>query len=63
MAQAKGMAHDEKNPLFSERVREQLLIQRIVVLDGVLDDDSVFAARSALIEARSFTCMVKEARG
>src|SRR6201998_2328421 len=34
------MAHDEKNPLFSERVREQLLVQRILVLDGVLDDDN-----------------------
>jgi ATP-dependent Clp protease, protease subunit len=40
MAQAGDMAHDEKNPLFSERVREQLLIQRILVLDGVLDDDN-----------------------
>ncbi len=30
------MAQDEKNPLFSERVREQLLLQRILVLDGVL---------------------------
>src|SRR5260370_10312836 len=40
MAQAGGMAHDEKNPLFSERVREQLLVQRILVLDGVLDDDN-----------------------
>ena len=34
------MAHDEKQPLFSERVREQLLVQRILVLDGVLDDDN-----------------------
>jgi ATP-dependent Clp protease protease subunit len=34
------MAHDEKNPAFSERVREQLLVQRILVLDGVLDDDN-----------------------
>ena len=34
------MANDEKNPLFSERVREQLLLQRILVLDGVLDDDN-----------------------
>jgi ATP-dependent Clp protease protease subunit len=34
------MAHDERNPLFSERVREQLLHQRILVLDGVLDDDN-----------------------
>src|SRR6202451_4913713 len=40
MAQAGGMAHDEKNPLFIERVREQLLVQRILVLDGVLDDDN-----------------------
>src|SRR6202451_993629 len=40
MAQAEGMANDEKNPLFSERVREQLLARRILVLDGVLDDDN-----------------------
>ena len=40
MPQAEGMANDEKNPLFSERVREQLLLQRILVLDGVLDDDN-----------------------
>ena len=34
------MAHEDKNPLFSERVREQLLLRRILVLDGVLDDDN-----------------------
>ena len=34
------MADDEKKPLFSERMREQLLLQRILVLDGVLDDDN-----------------------
>ena len=34
------MAHDEKTPLFSWRAREQLLQQRILVLDGVLDDDN-----------------------
>ena len=34
------MAQDEKTPLFSERVREQLLLQRILVLDGILDDDN-----------------------
>jgi ATP-dependent Clp protease, protease subunit len=34
------MAHDEKNPLFTERAREQLLTRRILVLDGVLDDDN-----------------------
>jgi ATP-dependent Clp protease protease subunit len=34
------MAHDEKAPVFSERKREQLVLQRILVLDGVLDDDN-----------------------
>jgi ATP-dependent Clp protease, protease subunit len=34
------MAQDEKTPLFSWRSREQLLQQRILVLDGVLDDDN-----------------------
>jgi ATP-dependent Clp protease, protease subunit len=34
------MAQDEKNPLFNWRVREQLLQQRVLVLDGVLDDDN-----------------------
>jgi ATP-dependent Clp protease protease subunit len=40
VTQAEGMAHDDKTPLFSERAREQLLRQRILVLDGVLDDDN-----------------------
>jgi ATP-dependent Clp protease protease subunit len=34
------MAHEEKTPLFSWRAREQLLQQRILVLDGILDDDN-----------------------
>jgi ATP-dependent Clp protease protease subunit len=34
------MAQVEKAPLFSWRAREQLLSQRILVLDGVLDDDN-----------------------
>ena len=34
------MAQDERTPVFTERVREQLLNQRILVLDGVLDDDN-----------------------
>jgi ATP-dependent Clp protease protease subunit len=34
------MADEKKNPVFSERVRERMLNQRIVVLDGVLDDDN-----------------------
>jgi ATP-dependent Clp protease protease subunit len=34
------MAQEEKNPRFSERVRDQLLLQRVLVLDGPLDDDN-----------------------
>ncbi len=34
------MAQDEKNPVFTERMREQLLLRRVLVLDGVLDDDN-----------------------
>ena len=40
MPQPGGMAQEENTRLFSERVREQLLHQRILVLDGVLDDDN-----------------------
>jgi ATP-dependent Clp protease, protease subunit len=43
------MAHEEKNPLFSERFREQLLLQRILVLDGVLDDDNGTLLASQLL--------------
>lgn len=34
------MADEEKTPHFSWRTREQLFSRRIVVLDGVLDDDN-----------------------
>ena len=34
------MAEDEKIPQFSWRTREQLFNRRILVLDGVLDDDN-----------------------
>jgi ATP-dependent Clp protease protease subunit len=34
------MAHDDKIPVFSQHVREQLQHQRILVLDGALDDDN-----------------------
>jgi ATP-dependent Clp protease protease subunit len=40
ITQGGGMAQDEKTPLFSWRSREQLLQQRVLVLDGVLDDDN-----------------------
>jgi len=34
------MAHEDKIPQFSERAREQLLLRRVLVLDGPLDDDN-----------------------
>jgi ATP-dependent Clp protease protease subunit len=34
------MAEDDKTPRFDDRVRRELLFQRIVVLDGALDDDN-----------------------
>jgi ATP-dependent Clp protease protease subunit len=34
------MAEDDKTPHFSWRTREQLFSRRILVLDGVLDDDN-----------------------
>jgi len=40
VAQPEGMAQDEKTPLFGWRSREQLLQQRILVLDGALDEDN-----------------------
>lgn len=35
------MAEDNKPPLFNEAVRQRLLGQRIVVLDGTFEDGSV----------------------
>ena len=42
---------ESNDPQFSERVREQLLLQRILVLDGVLDDDNgtLLALRSLAV--------------
>lgn len=34
------MAHEEKVPVFTERTRLSLLQRRVLVLDGVLDDDN-----------------------
>jgi ATP-dependent Clp protease protease subunit len=36
----KDMTQEDKAPLFNERARQHLLRQRILVLDGVLDDDN-----------------------
>jgi ATP-dependent Clp protease protease subunit len=34
------MSEEQKNPLFNERVRQELYRQRVLVLDGALDDDN-----------------------
>jgi ATP-dependent Clp protease protease subunit len=34
------MAHDDKAPMFTEQMRQQLLLKRVLVLDGALDDDN-----------------------
>src|SRR5437588_5764667 len=34
------MTNDERQPLFDHRLRERFYIQRVLVLDGVLDDDN-----------------------
>jgi ATP-dependent Clp protease protease subunit len=34
------MTEDDKTPVFTERARATLLLRRILVLDGVLDDDN-----------------------
>jgi ATP-dependent Clp protease, protease subunit len=49
------MAQDDKNPTFSERVRERLLNQRILVLDGVLDDDN-----GTLLASQLFTLAAED---
>lgn len=44
------MAHDDTSPpLFTERMREQLLHKRVLVLDGVLDDDNGTLLASQLL--------------
>src|SRR4051794_38409067 len=40
VAQPDGMAEETKSPAFDDRMRHQLLHQRILVLDGPLDDDN-----------------------
>ena len=35
-----AMANDEKQPMFDHRLRERFYSQRVLVLDGVLDDDN-----------------------
>ena len=50
IAQAGGMAQESKVPVFTEQFRLSLVQRRVLVLDGVLDDDNgtVLAAPTLL---------------
>ncbi|GAA1816324.1 ATP-dependent Clp protease proteolytic subunit [Actinomadura chokoriensis] len=39
-AQSEGMSEEQRIPLFNERARRELYQQRVLVLDGPLDDDN-----------------------
>ncbi|HEX3779385.1 MAG TPA: ATP-dependent Clp protease proteolytic subunit [Pseudonocardiaceae bacterium] len=47
------MTNDEKQPLFDHRLRERLFSQRILVLDGVLDDDNGTVLATQLLSLAS----------
>jgi len=44
------MAEDGKPPQFTDHARQQLLLKRVVVLDGVLDDDNGMLLTTQLLE-------------
>ena len=47
------MANDEKQPLFDHRLRERFFSQRVLVLDGVLDDDNGTVLATQLLSLAS----------
>src|SRR5262249_4169569 len=48
-----GMTNDEKQPLFDNRLRERFFSQRVLVLDGVLDDDNGTVLATQLLSLAS----------
>jgi ATP-dependent Clp protease protease subunit len=51
------MTDDEKRPQFDDRMRQQLLFRRILVLDGALDDDN-----GTMLAAQLLTLAAEDAR-
>ncbi|MFF1877819.1 ClpP family protease [Leifsonia sp. NPDC058230] len=51
------MTDDEKRPQFDDRMRQQLLFHRILVLDGALDDDN-----GTMLAAQLLTLAAEDAR-
>ena len=49
------MANDARPPLFTDSMRQQLLYQRILVLDGALDDDNGMLLTAQLLTDRKST--------
>ncbi len=48
-----GMTENEKQPLFDHRMRERFFSQRVLVLDGVLDDDNGTVLATQLLSLAS----------
>src|SRR5215468_989172 len=49
----RSMTNDEKQPLFDHRLRERFFGQRVLVLDGVLDDDNGMVLATQLLSLAS----------
>src|SRR5439155_4935182 len=49
----RSMTNDEKQPLFDHRLRERFFSQRVLVLDGVLDDDNGTVLATQLLSLAS----------
>ncbi|RZQ60139.1 ClpP family protease [Amycolatopsis suaedae] len=47
------MTNDEKRPMFDHRLRERFFSQRVLVLDGVLDDDNGLVLTTQLLSLAS----------
>jgi len=47
------MTNDEKRPIFDHRLRERFFSQRVLVLDGVLDDDNGLVLTTQLLSLAS----------
>ncbi|GLY68188.1 ClpP family protease [Amycolatopsis taiwanensis] len=47
------MTNDEKQPLFDQRLRERFFSQRVLVLDGALDDDNGTVLTTQLLSLAS----------
>src|SRR4051794_2267549 len=47
------MTNDERQPLFDRRLRERFFSQRVLILDGVLDDDNGMVLTTQMLSLAS----------